>query len=133
HTQKAELEAKVTERTAQLALERDKSDALLANILPRAIVDELAAHGAVEPRRHEEVSILFTDFAGFTAAVATIPAKRLVQELDEVFRRFDEIVAMHGLEKIKTIGDAYMAAGGLPLPCGDHAGRCVSAGLAMCR
>ena len=63
--------------------------------------------------------------------MATIPAKRLVQELDEIFRAFDEIVAAHGLEKIKTIGDAYMAAAGLPTPAPDHAARCVRAGLAL--
>ncbi len=127
------LEAKVRERTAELAGAREKSDALLANILPQAIIEELKTKGASEPRRHEEVSILFTDFAGFTETVATIPARRLVQELDEIFHAFDEIVAAHGLEKIKTIGDAYMAAAGLPVPAADHAARCVRAALALTR
>ena len=127
------LEARVAERTAELKQAQDESDKLLANILPRAIIDELRAKGESEPRRHEEVSILFTDFSGFTHAVATIPPKRLVRELDEIFRAFDNIVAAHGLEKIKTIGDAYMAAAGLPLEASDHAARCVRAGLAMAR
>ncbi|MBI3886630.1 MAG: hypothetical protein HY302_13010 [Opitutae bacterium] len=127
------LETKVRERTAELAAAREKSDALLANILPQAIIEELKTKGGSEPRRHEDVSILFTDFAGFTEAVATIPAQRLVQELNEIFHAFDEIVTTHGLEKIKTIGDAYMGAAGLPLPAADHAMRAVRAALAMTR
>ena len=125
------LETKVRARTSELAAAQEKSDALLANILPRAIIDELKASGGTEPRRHEDASILFTDFSGFTQAVATMPPKRLVQELDEIFRGFDDIVAAHGLEKIKTIGDAYMTAAGLPVAAADHALRCVRAGLAL--
>jgi class 3 adenylate cyclase len=127
------LEAKVQERTAELVATRQQSDALLANILPRAIIEELKANGQSEPRRHEEASILFTDFSGFTQTVATIPAKRLVHELDEIFRGFDDIITEHGVEKMKTIGDAYMAAGGLPVPAGDHAVRCVRAALELTR
>jgi class 3 adenylate cyclase len=125
------LETKVRERTSELLIAQGKSDALLANILPQAIIEELKLTGATEPRRHEEVSILFTDFSSFTQTVATIPAKRLVQELDEIFRGFDGLAAVHGLEKIKTIGDAYMAASGLPLSAADHAVRCVRAALAL--
>jgi class 3 adenylate cyclase len=125
------LETKVLERTAELVATQEKSDLLLANILPQAIIEELKASGQSEPRRHEEVSILFTDFSGFTEAVSTIPAKRLVQELDEIFRGFDDIIVANGLEKIKTIGDAYMAAGGLPVSAANHALRCVRAGLAL--
>jgi class 3 adenylate cyclase len=125
------LEAKVEERTAELIASQRQSDLLLANILPRAIIDELKMNGVSEPRRHEETSILFTDFSGFTQAVSTIPAKRLVQELDEIFRGFDDIVTANGLEKIKTIGDAYMVASGMPVASADHAVRCVRAGLAF--
>jgi class 3 adenylate cyclase len=131
--QSQRLEIKVRERTAELASAQEKSDALLGNILPQAVIEELKAKGESEPRRHEEVSIVFTDFSGFTQAVATIPPKRLVQELDEVFRSFDSLVAEHGLEKIKTIGDAYMAAAGLPVPAADHAVRSVRAALALTR
>jgi len=130
-SQSRELERKVTERTAELASERERAESLLANILPQAVIGELKATGSSEPRRHDEASILFTDFAGFTATVATIPPARLVRELDEIFRAFDDIVARNGLEKIKTIGDAYMAAGGLPVALPDHAARCVRAGLEM--
>jgi class 3 adenylate cyclase len=125
------LEAKVRERTGDLVAAQEKSDALLANILPAAVIDELKTTGESEPRRHEEVSVLFADFVGFTQAVATIPPKRLVQELDEVFRAFDAIVEDHGLEKIKTIGDAYMAAAGLPSGADDHAVRCIQAALGL--
>lgn len=131
--QSRELEARVQQRTAELATAREKAEGFLANILPQAIIEELNAKGTIEPRRHEEVSILFTDFSGFTEAVATIPAKRLVQELDEIFRVFDASAAANGLEKIKTIGDAYMAAAGLPVPTIDHAARCVRTGLALTR
>jgi class 3 adenylate cyclase len=127
------LEVRVAERTAELKQAQNESEALLANILPRAIIDELRANGEVEPRRHEEVSILFTDFAGFTQTVATIPPRRLVQELNEIFTAFDDIVAGYGLEKIKTVGDAYMAAGGVPVSAKDHAVSCVRAALALLR
>ncbi|MBI1732028.1 MAG: hypothetical protein HYR49_04575 [Gammaproteobacteria bacterium] len=127
------LEAKVVERTAELVATQEKSDALLANILPQAIIEELKAKGESEPRRHDEASILFTDLSAFTQAVSTIPPKRLVRELDDIFRAFDDIIVANGLEKIKTIGDAYMAAGGLPISADNHALRCVRAGLALTR
>ena len=127
------LEARVVERTAELQRAQEQSEALLANILPAAVIEELRAKGEAEPRRHEEATILFTDFKGFTQTVATIPPRRLVRELDEIFRAFDDIVVAHGLEKIKTIGDAYMVAAGLPRDQADHAVRCVRAGLAMMR
>jgi class 3 adenylate cyclase len=127
------LEAKVIERTAELVASQEKSDGLLANILPQAIIEELKTKGVSEPRRHDEASILFTDFSGFTQIVSTIPPKRLVQELDEIFRGFDDIIVAHGLEKIKTIGDAYMTAAGLPTAAADHALRCVRAALALAR
>ncbi|MES2130022.1 MAG: adenylate/guanylate cyclase domain-containing protein [Pseudomonadota bacterium] len=127
------LEARVLERTKALALAQEKSDALLANILPQAIIEELRESGVTEPRRHDEATILFTDFSGFTQAVAAMPPRRLVQELNDIFRAFDDIVAQHGLEKIKTIGDAYMAAGGLPVSAADHALRCVRAAVALTR
>ena len=99
--------------------------------LENQFTEELKAKGHCEPRRFEEASIPFADFSGFTQAVSTIPPKRLVQELDEIFRGFDDIMVANGLEKIKTIGDAYMAAGGLPVAADNHALRCVRAGLAL--
>lgn len=129
--QNEKLEVEVRERTAELRVEKGKSDDLLANILPREVAAELKERGVSTPRRYEEVTILFSDFSGFTSTVSAMPAHRLVRELDEIFRLFDEISEREGLEKIKTIGDAYMAASGLPEQRPDHAQRAVRAALAM--
>ena len=75
--------------------------------------------------------MLFADIVGFTPLTARLPADEMVGMLNRLFARFDELVAARGLEKIKTIGDAYMAAGGLPEPLDDHAARVVDLGLAM--
>ena len=127
----SQLEAKVAERTAALAREQERTRELLHNILPREVAEELSRTGKVLPVRHESVTILFSDFSGFTQAASAMPADRMVAELNEIFAAFDEITDRCGVEKIKTIGDAYMAAAGLPLACPDHAQRCVRAGLEM--
>lgn len=129
--QNVDLERKVVERTADLTQERERTESLLHNILPAAVVDELKSSGRTVPRRFEETSILFTDFSDFTQTMGTIPATRMVEELNDIFAAFDDIVDRHGLEKIKTIGDAYLAAAGLPEPTDEHALRCVRAGLDM--
>ena len=126
-----ELEEKVTQRTLELQHEQVLTKELLHNILPVEIADELSATGSARPARHESVTILFTDFSGFTQAVSAMPADRMVGELNEIFAAFDDITDECGVEKIKTIGDAYMAAAGLPKACADHAQRCVRAGLRM--
>jgi class 3 adenylate cyclase len=77
--------------------------------------------GTGEPQWYENVSVLFTDFVGFSNAVATVPAKKLVYELNEIFAEFDRITSANGLEKIKTIGDAYMAVAGLNNHLSNHA------------
>ena len=106
----AELE--VTQRS--LAEEKRKSDDLLAQYPPGGnIADELKSEGRVRPRYHESVTILFTDFKGFTQLTSGIEPRRLIDELNEHFSAFDEIVARHGLEKLKTIGDAYLCVAGL--------------------
>lgn len=126
-----ELEGKVSLRTSELQREQVRTKELLHNILPNEIADELSATGSARPARHESVSILFTDFSGFTQAVSAMPADRMVGELNEIFAAFDTITDECGVEKIKTIGDAYMAAAGLPKACSDHAQRCVRAALRM--
>jgi class 3 adenylate cyclase len=86
----------------------------LDNLLPAAIADELKRTGKVLPKYVRSATILFTDFQGFTLLAERMEPAALVALLDQYFRAFDEIVARHGLEKVKTIGDAYMAVGGLP-------------------
>jgi len=128
---KERLEVEVAERTQELRVEKENASRLLHNILPVDVANELIAHGATDPQRYDEVSILYTDFKGFTNAVASLPAKRLVEELNDIFQHFDDIIDACGIEKIKTIGDAYMIAGGLPKALPDHAERCVDTALKM--
>jgi class 3 adenylate cyclase len=124
-----QLEQKVEERTAELALEKQKSEELLHNILPVETAEELKRNGFAEARHYERVTVLFTDFKGFTELSATLPPADLVREIDECFKAFDRIIGKHGIEKIKTIGDAYMAAGGLPVPNSTHAENAIRAAL----
>jgi adenylate cyclase len=109
--------------------ERKKSDRLLLNILPESVARELQANDRVRPRDYESASVLFTDFVGFTRIAESLTPQALVEELDACFRRFDQIASTHRLEKIKTIGDAYMAVGGVPEANRSHAIDCVLAAL----
>ncbi len=127
--QRRELAVLVEEKTAALQREKEETERLLYNILPAEVAKELKGTGLVEPRRHDEVSILFTDFINFTNTVATIPAANMVHELNVIFKVFDDLIDQHGLEKIKTIGDAYMIAGGLTQQQPNHASACVRLAL----
>ncbi|HSF25221.1 MAG TPA: adenylate/guanylate cyclase domain-containing protein, partial [Blastocatellia bacterium] len=100
--------------TRNLNQERTKSDSLLLNILPASIADELKTKDAVSPRHYQSASVLFTDFVGFTQIAEGMSPEELIAELDACFSRFDAIARKHKLEKIKTIGDSYMAVGGVP-------------------
>ena len=111
--------------------ERDRSDSLLLNILPAEIARELKERGESSARDFDDVTILFTDFIEFTETAERMDAKDLVDELNVCFKQFDEIVGRHGIEKIKTIGDAYMAAGGVPVPDEQGARKVVLAALEM--
>lgn len=93
--------------------EKDRSDRLLLNILPAEVAEELKAKGRAEAKSHELVTILFTDFKDFTKTSTQLSAQDLVEEINTCFEKFDRIVEQYGIEKIKTIGDSYMAAGGL--------------------
>jgi adenylate cyclase len=115
--------------TRNLNIERKKSDNLLLNILPESIADELKQNNFVVPVRYESVSILFTDMAGFTKVAEKMTPEELIGELDVYFRGFDSIIKNHKMEKIKTIGDAYMAVGGLPKTNFTHAIDAVLCGL----
>jgi class 3 adenylate cyclase/uncharacterized protein HemY len=105
----------VKKSKAVIEKEKDRSDNLLLNILPSEIAEELKAKGSADARDFEMVSILFTDFKGFTQASEKLSAKELIEEINVCFKAFDQICEKYGIEKIKTIGDAYMAAGGLPV------------------
>lgn len=126
-----ELERKIAEKTEELIKEKEKTENLLHNVLPVEVAKELLETGSVKPARFEEASILFTDFKEFTNIVATIPTRKLISELNELFSKFDDIMESEGIEKIKTIGDAYLAVSGLPAEAPDHAKRCVRAGKQM--
>jgi class 3 adenylate cyclase len=115
----------------ELNLEREKSDSLLHNMLPKHVASELKTTGKSEPKRFESMTILFTDFKGFTELVASIPAITLVKELNDIFSQFDDIMTEEGVEKIQTVGDAYLAACGVPQVDPDHAYKCVKAAKRM--
>lgn len=128
---KSKANRDLAEKNAIIDAERKKSDDLLLNILPAATAEELKATGRSTARRYEAVTVLFTDFVGFTEVSAQLSAEALVRELDTCFRAFDEITARHGLEKIKTIGDAYLCVGGLPREREGHALAAVEAAREM--
>lgn len=101
--------------------EKNRSDKLLLNILPAGTARELKQKGRVQAQRFESVTVLFTDFQEFSQYAENLPPEQLVQSIDYYFSQFDAIIEKYGLEKIKTVGDSYMCAAGLPLPMKDHA------------
>src|SRR5919198_4891606 len=116
--------------------ERDRSDALLLNILPQAIIDRLKTRGEAGSQRRladalDEVTVLFADAVGFTEQAGKTAADDLVTALDGLFSRFDALADRYGLEKIKTVGDAYMAVAGAPEPHPDHAGAAAEMALGI--
>lgn len=111
--------------------EKRRSDDLLLNILPVKIAEELKSTGRAKARRYDSVSVIFTDFKDFSKLSDEIGPEELVEMIDEYYSAFDRIIETYGLEKIKTIGDSYMAAGGLPEPTNGHAEKAVQAALEM--
>jgi len=105
----------------QLEKEKEKSESLLLNILPEKIAEELKRNGSVEPVYYESVSVIFTDFKGFTTISEKLCAGEIVTRLHFFFTAFDRICHARGIEKIKTIGDSYMCAGGVPAANSTHA------------
>lgn len=114
-----------------LEVEQMRSERLILNILPRPIADRLKRGEKNISGSYPEVSILFSDLVGFTQMSSQISAGELVRLLNDLFTRFDKRGEALGLEKIKTIGDAYMAAGGIPIPRSDHAALCAEMALGM--
>ncbi len=115
----------------KIAKEKKRSDELLLNILPEETAEELKATGTAKAKSFDLVTVMFTDFKNFTQASEKLTAEELVAEINECYSEFDRIITRYGLEKIKTIGDSYMCAGGLPVPSLTHAEDIVKAGLEM--
>ncbi len=129
--QRDELDLEVQERTAELRQERDRSDELLLNILPHEVAQELKMTGAAAAKHFDLASVLFTDFKGFTTMSERVGPAELLTELNTCFKAFDDIIGARGIEKIKTIGDAYMCVGGLPDPKTSSPSDVVHAALEM--
>lgn len=109
-----EVNKKLEDRHEDLEKQRQVSESLLLNILPIKVAQELQKKGSVEPSYYEDVTIIFTDFVGFTLSTEKVAAEDLVHALNDHFTSFDQIIGRYGLEKLKTIGDSYMCVGGLP-------------------
>ncbi|MBK9764150.1 MAG: adenylate/guanylate cyclase domain-containing protein [Flavobacteriales bacterium] len=115
----------------RISKEKARSEELLLNILPAEVAQELKDKGEADARLIDEATILFTDFKGFTSISEQLTARELVEELNVCFKAFDNIITARGIEKIKTIGDAYMCAGGLPDPKTSSPLQVVHAALEM--
>ena len=115
----------------RIAKEKDRSEKLLLNILPEQTAHELKETGKAKARAYDNVTVLFTDFKGFSKMAETMSAEALVGEIDYYFRAFDRIIKPFGIEKIKTIGDAYMAACGVPVANPYHALNVIYAAMRM--
>ena len=109
--------------------EKEKTEKLLLNVLPKETAEELKNRGRAKARSYRRATVMFTDFKGFTEHSQNLTPEALVRNVDYYFSRFDAIVEKYDLEKIKTIGDAYMCAGGLPFASPDHSVRVVKAAL----
>ncbi len=135
-TRNQELEEKVEQRTAEVVAQskeiegqKGRIEGLLLNILPKVISDELNEKGKATARMHPEVTVMFTDMKGFTRVAEKMTPEELVRELDECFIQIDRIVGRYGIEKIKTIGDSYMCASGIPQSDPWHAHKMLLAAL----
>ncbi|MBK8847326.1 MAG: hypothetical protein IPO27_12595 [Bacteroidetes bacterium] len=123
------LEQKVEERTRDLQMEKQKSDDLLLNILPAETANELKLHGKALAKSFDMVTVMFTDFKDFTTVSEKVSAEVLVEEINTCFSTFDLILQKHNVEKIKTIGDAYLCVTGLPVSSSTHAEDMLNAAL----
>ena len=113
----------------QLSAEKQKSEELLLNILPAEVATELKEKGTAEAKLFDRVTVMFTDFVGFSMISERLTPQQLVNELDTCFKAFDRITTKHNIEKIKTVGDAYLAVSGLPAATPLHAANIVSAAI----
>ncbi len=120
---------RIAEQEAALRVEKAKSDRLLRSILPEPIVDQLREDQHAVAQKFDAATIVFADLVGFTPLVERFAPEVTAEMLNELYSEFDEAAHRHGIEKIKTIGDAYMAASGVPEPCADHANRAAAFAL----
>ena len=125
--------AMVEKQNRRLQREKERAEKLLLNIMPKKVYEEIEAFGVTAPQRFEEASILMLDFVGFTEIAASRDPASLVAELNDIFTSFDRIVEQFGCERIKTIGDAYMAVSGVPEPTADHAHNIAKVALLLVR
>lgn len=125
--------SQLEEKNLIINKEKDRSDKLLLNILPAETAEELKLKGYAEAKHFEQVTVMFTDFVGFTKLAETLSAQDLVSEIDYCFKNFDLIISKYTIEKIKTIGDSYMCAGGLPVVNTTHAIDVVNAAIGIQR
>ncbi|MEA3477506.1 MAG: adenylate/guanylate cyclase domain-containing protein, partial [Bacteroidota bacterium] len=127
--QKEKLEVLVKERTKELAQEKEKTEDLLLNILPLKVVNDLKTTGRSVPESFENVTVFFSDVVGFTKLSTELEPNVLIDELNDIFTAFDDIMSACGCERIKTIGDAYLAVCGLPKPNDQHARNIIDAAI----
>lgn len=126
--------AKMLERNERdLRREKERAEKLLLNIMPRQIYEEIKAIGVTTPQRYDECTVLMLDFVDFTEMSVSRDPSALIAELNDIFTAFDRIVEQYGCERIKTIGDAYIAVSGLPEPAPDHAANIARVALRMLR
>lgn len=113
--------ALLRQKNDEILHEKERSEGLLRNILPESVANELKTHGKTSPARYDQATVMFTDFKGFTQFAGANPPEAVVAMLDFYFRAFDTIIAKYPIEKIKTIGDAYLCVSGVPEPQSQHA------------
>lgn len=123
----------IEEKTALAERERERSERLLLNVLPQRVVEDLRSSGVARPELYQCVSVLFLDFVGFTSMPVSRDPEALFSELNDIYGSFDQITEHYGCERIKTIGDAYLAVAGMPEICNDHALRLTRAAKAYLR
>jgi adenylate cyclase len=120
----------IQQQNRQIKQEKEKSDKLLLSILPKKIADELKETGSSRPVFYDNVTVYIADIVGFTKKSTEIPLEKLISELNDIFTNFDRIMEEHGCERLKTVGDAYLAVCGMPEPDRDHGYRLVKAAMA---
>ena len=131
HLKLRQLQQQLAENNRQLAQEKQKSECLLLNVLPARVAQELMERGSCAPQSFSEVTVGFVDIVQFTAAAATLDPDFLISELNDLFTAFDRIIEAHQCERMKTIGDAYLFAAGIPEPREDHGRAAALAALEM--